>query len=256
MSGIKAWPVLGMMFICTGCYVQPIEDQRNENDKKNSDKFDLNGRRGECLLDKYSGCFSGEVPPAPHIVVDGIEFDDADTLRNRFFKDLILPKLKTAEGAETRTDVTFEWVTSLRNDNFGHDVQVFIKGGAARYQNVLVDYQFHLNNLPEERYEIRVQKPLKFILRRPVAAAATPTPVPTATPAVPEASRAPQPAVVKATPKPEFKVQTVCARLVADASFDIQKEQRTRKTFNEYHLLVSEDDCGRSSNGSDQQIVF
>jgi hypothetical protein len=156
-----------------GCYVEEapsraITPAGQAPDKGKEQEKPDNGKpekvRGECFHNSENGCLEGNISSAMNLSVSGKSFFDADDLANRFHE---IVEIRSPDGKILKDgkDYSLDLIPGFSNKNFAQDFQVFIKGERTETTVVRSSGKFFLNELPEGEYEIRVQRPIKMLVK-------------------------------------------------------------------------------------------
>jgi len=204
-----------------GCYVDRAEDrdQVGSSNQPGVSKTPV----GECRYSFSTGCFEGEIPAAPNITVKEKSFFDVNDLKTRF-SELVEVKFddRDAGGAEPE----FTLLSQLDNRNFSKGFQIFVKGKDSRAADPLATGGFVLNNLPEDVYQVRVAKPIKFKFSQMTSVSDAVNP--------------------DAPAQQVLKEKIFCATLFAETAVEVRAGERTRFVFDDYDLYVTDHACAES----------
>jgi hypothetical protein len=162
-----------IVFFANGCYVEEMPDRAPTPpgggtpltlDAKDGKKTKPEKQKGECFHDSETGCVEGHISSAMNFSVSGKSFFDADDLANRFHE---IVEIRSTDGKVLTDGKDYELtlVSTFSNKNFAKDFQVFIKGERTESAEVRSSGKFFFNQLPEGEYDIRVQRPIKMLVK-------------------------------------------------------------------------------------------
>ena len=215
------------LVLATGCYVESVDDRMTDAGTYDTSKRTPLNLKDSCNYDYKSGCFIGTIPSSPDITVDGKTFMDVNDLANRFHELIDVTGVDDMEELVEGEDFELKLATQLNNENFTRGFEVYLKGEYYKTARVLASGQFAFNKLPEGEYMVRVQRPVRFVLER---------------------------TVIEETAEGEL-VETdvkkhICATLFSDAPVQVNLTERERKTFDNFELYVTGDECVEHAAGT------
>jgi hypothetical protein len=259
--GFRVSVLLAVAASATGCYVQSAEDRapvRGEQAARPPAQ-DV----GECKVTLSKGCFDGHVVSKQEFFVEGKAFHNADDLATRF-RELLTVQ---GDGADL-TDYALELETPLDNLGYAAGFEYDLMGSVSRSGKIGPDGDFHVNELAEGQYELRVQKSVKFRAKRtveqPVAAddqaqaddAQRDDPATdsgaadgTADDGAADGTSGADGGSEQATRKVEI-AKSFCATIYADSTIDVRHGVRGNDNFKDFRLYVTDSDCTGKSHGT------
>lgn len=207
----------------TGCYFETIDDERAAVPGIPSDGGDTARREGACSMDLAHGCFDGNVVSMQDFFVEGTQFFNADALGRRF-AELVSIENKDGLALVAGKDFELRLDQPLNNRSFLSGFTYDLAGDVARRDDIGRDGNFSINDLPEGSFNLRLQRPVRFVAVQQVTRDR-------------REENADAEAVVETVETP------YCATIYTDATIEIRPGTRTSESFRDFQLYLSNNVC-------------
>jgi len=218
------------MTIISGCYVESIDDRAPTAP---GFAFDDTSSRspGECAIKGLSkGCLDGYIV-VNNLTVAGEEFHNADVFANQFDRLINVERKNSGETLVEGEEFDLQLQNVLDTKSFSNGFEYYISGDALVDGTIRKNY-FPVNSIREGSYDIRIEKKIKFGISYKVAG---------------------EP-VDGEIVEDEVVERTYCASLYADTSFEIERGQRTKLSFNDFKIFVADNECENTTTNSSIQL--
>lgn len=206
--------------LVAGCYVESLDD-REEAAAPNLTEGEKRSR-GECNIIDYKGCLDGNITRLEFTVND-VEFEDANDFASRFFE--MIPVNENGTELVAGDDYEFVLHTNLNINNFADGFEWIINGGTK--SGNLVNGKFKVERLREGTYDIRVQKPISFSIKKKQININE-----------------------DGSQSTEVVEKTYCAKLSSDINIELYDAERLAATFSEFRLAFTSYECKSTPTNS------
>ena len=219
---------LGLVMMLSGCYVDSMDERPPAAPGLNLAENGQPYRGGECRFRGLSrGCLDAYIVVNDITVGDDLFFN-ADEFANQFHKLINVER----QGENLVEGETFQLnlMGGIGNKSFANGFEYYISGDALLDGRISKNY-FAINSLREGAYDIRIEKKLTF-----------------------EVVYSEKTVDEDGNETEEEQRDLYCASIYADSQFEIGRSQRSKLSFKEYKLHISNKVCGQGKNVSSISI--
>ncbi len=244
MGQVKSWfrlVGLGMMVASSSaCLVETPDGQGRHMEKGQSQEAErardpsprgtTQAGPGLCQYGIGRGCFDGYVGFKKDFFVGGQSFFNADDFAESFAE---LLQVKGPEGIllKPAQDYQVTFLTPVDQRTFVGGFEYELSGELQRSGKISESGSFSVSDLLDGTYELRIQRPIRFLLVKNL-------PI---TPANPTETKAP--AADTSAPQTEVATKGYCATLYQNTEVNIRKGFRTYERLNDFKLHLSDREC-------------
>lgn len=205
-----------MMFLVTGCYVEPVQEnqeKRLDNTGHAAKQDKTESPAGECHFEEGRGCFDAFLSSRRTLNVAGKSFFNADDLGARF-GELVTKSAPGEDPQDKPVALKLRLETPIDQASFLNGFEYELSGATKRSGRIRSNGVLSLHDLVPGSYDLRISRVVRYTSQIAGEGASRP------------------------------ETRSSCAILFADAGVEIQAGQRIWDNLSDFQVQIIGPSCG------------